>query len=98
MRRVWKLIAWAGVGGLATLGCADPPKRATIKPPKEDFHVPPAGLFGGPIKYPNELLNNVEAPHKKDDDEKFPNAAAAGPTGGLSGMGGPGAGMGGAPH
>jgi hypothetical protein len=75
-----------GIGCLAGLGCAETPKRAMIKPPKEEFHVPPANMFREPPQYPKEMLNNVEPRRpKSDDDDKLPppgpgNGMPTGPT------------------
>ena len=88
MLRVLKLMSCLGVGCLGLLGCTQTPKRAVIRPPKEEFHAPPDGLFKGRVEYPNEMLNNV-APRRKKDDDKF--TPPPGPLGG-GGMSGPGIG------
>lgn len=80
-------VTFCGLGGLATLGCVDKPKRPTIVPPKEEFHVPPEHLFRGPVQYPKEMLNNVQPRRPKDDEKFVPPASMNG--GGGGGMGGP---------
>lgn len=70
MRPVWKFVARVGLSALFAWGCQETPKRAVIRPPKEDFHTPPDGLFRDRIEYPNDLLNQV-APRRKTDEDRF---------------------------
>jgi hypothetical protein len=69
MRKWRSWLSWLGIGCLAGLGCADPPKRAPIKPTKEEFHIPPPELFHEPVKYPDEMLNKVQPRRPKSDDD-----------------------------
>jgi len=88
MRTGYALLLGAGLLGVGILGCVDKPKRPTITPPREEFHVPEDSLFRSPPKYPDELLNNVMPRRSKDDDNKMP------PPGAMNNqsMGGPGVG------
>jgi hypothetical protein len=98
MRRWFGVLACLGAGFVASIGCADSkPKRALIRPPKEDFHHPPDGLFTGPVKYPDDVLNNVK-PRGPKDDKGPPGGWDAMPTGGGGGSMMGGNMMGGAPH
>ena len=86
MARAWKLVSWIGLGCLGALGCQDTPKRALIVPPKDEFHVPPEGLFSGPVKYPDDLLNTV-SPRRSKDDDKLPPPGMGGGMSGANNMG-----------
>jgi hypothetical protein len=81
------VFAWICAGCLVAAGCADAPKRGKITPPKEDFHTPPADLFKGPVKYPDEVLNKVKPRGPKDDKDGPPGGWDNMPTGGAN-MGG----------
>ncbi len=70
MRQMWKMIAGISLAGLFVGGCQETPRRVVIRPPKEDFHTPPDGLFKDRIEYPNDLLNQV-APRRKNDEDRF---------------------------
>jgi len=76
MRRIFWL-----AGLVLAIGCTPVGKRPDLKPPKEDFPVPPAGFGATPVKYPDEMLNRVPIRKKKDDEDLMP------PVGGP-GMGG----------
>jgi hypothetical protein len=81
-RRVWVIVTSLGLTSVAAWGCQETPKRPVIRPPKEDFHAPPEGLFKDRIEYPKDLLNQVTPRRKKDED---PFAQPAGPVGGAMG-------------
>jgi hypothetical protein len=97
MRRAWKLLSWLSICCLG-LGCMHTsPKRPEIKPPKEEFHVPPEGLFKEPVKYPEGMLNHVQPRRPKDDDDERFTTPGSGGMGGP-GMAGPGVGAAGMPR
>jgi hypothetical protein len=91
MRRVGTLLSLVGLGILAA-GCADTPKRAEIRPPKEDFKLPEPGLAAAPPTYPDDLLNKVRQRKPGADDENLGppsmGGGGAGPSAGSGGMGG----------
>src|SRR5262249_36139235 len=82
MGRWFTMLACLGAGVLAAVGCHEAPKRARIRLPKEDFHKPPDDLFKGPVKYPDEVLNNVKPRGPKDDKNGPPGGWDNMPTGG----------------
>ena len=95
MRRLLGVLACLGAGCLAAFGCSEAPKRARINLPKEDFHHPPDNLFKDPVKYPDEVLNNVKPRGPKDPNGGPPQGwDNTGPTMGGAGMGAPGGGLG----
>ncbi len=67
MQRWLGVLACLGAGLFAAVGCNEAPKRGRISLPKEDFHKPPDDLFKGPVKYPDEVLNNVKPRCPKED-------------------------------
>ncbi len=92
MRRAGKLLSILSLGCFA-LGCADTPKRAEIKPAKEDFHLPDPALAAAPPTYPDEILNKVQQKKPGSDDEELGktsmNAGGGGSSMGGGAMGGP---------
>jgi|HubBroStandDraft_4_1064222.scaffolds.fasta_scaffold739871_2 hypothetical protein len=94
MRRAGKLVSLLSLGCFA-LGCAETPKRAEIKPAKEDFHLPDPGLAAAPPAYPPEMLNKVSQRKPGADDENLGPPSLGGGGGGPSMSGG---GMGSGPH
>lgn len=86
MRRIGIALKVVVAGLFAALGCSQAEKRPTIAPPKEDFHIPPPGLFAKPTKYPDGMLNQVPLRKNDEDDfNKLPPAAGPGMNGGMSG-------------
>ena len=91
MRRIEFVLKVFVAGLFGALGCNQTDKRPQISPPKEDFHIPPPGLFAQPTKYPDGMLNQV--PIRKNDDDDFGKLPpAAGPSMGGGMPGGPGMG------
>ncbi len=88
MRRVPFLMKLLAITLIGVIGCNSAEKRPRIAPPKEEFHQIPAGLFTGPPKYPEGMLNNVPI-RKQDDDEldKLPPVGGPGMSGGASAPG-----------
>lgn len=89
MRRIKFTLRIVVAGLFGALGCSQADKRPVITPPKEDFHLPPPGLFAQPTKYPEGMLNTVPL-RKNDEDEYNKLPPAAGPTMGGGMPGGPG--------
>jgi hypothetical protein len=93
MRRAGTMLSLVSFGCLM-LGCAESPRRAEIKPPREDFQLPNPSLAAAPPTYPDEYLNKAQQRKPGADDEKLgppSTGGGGGPsmTGGGMGMGGP---------
>lgn len=87
MRAICRVVGLSAL--LCGIGCVSTSKRPAIRPPKEDLHKPPAGLFAEPTKYPEGVLNHVPLRNPNEEEKLAPPGAG---NSGLGSMARPGAG------
>jgi hypothetical protein len=81
MRCILSLFGSAGIA--LAIGCTPVGKRPELKPPKEDFHIPPPAVASQPATYPNDMLNRVPLRKKNDDEDLMPPSGGPGMGAGM---------------